>query len=242
MSKVVKREQCELDVICFYVWYFGFERENGTCVPCRSVELERLGLDEDLVAVGAGERGAAEAPGVEHRVALVAAGELPALHAAEGTPERGERRRQRRRRRRGRRGHGGLRVERRRSGDGRRGGVVGGPERPARRAAGGAAVHHRGLLGAADGPRARHAPADTDTPLLVPAAAALLVAGVLVSCRRHCWWRWLSTALAGRRRAVRPHGHPRVRRLLLLAGRRSARLLGGGLSLDCIHWWTNHAN
>jgi len=181
------------------------------------VELKRLCLVEHLVAVGAGEcsgGGGGEASGVEDGVALVAPGELPdLLHAAEGaSSDGGERRgeRGRERRRRGRRDGGGrrrgLRVERRRGRDGGsvHGVDVGGPERPARGAAGGAAVtvamvpaHHRALLGAADGrpARARQAPADADAPLLVllagAAAVALLVdVAVLAVC---C----LGSALAG---------------------------------------------
>uniref|UniRef100_A0A0A9BXX7 Uncharacterized protein n=1 Tax=Arundo donax TaxID=35708 RepID=A0A0A9BXX7_ARUDO len=57
-------------------------------MPGCSVELEGVGLGEDLVAAGAGEGGGAEAPGVEHRVALVATGEFPDRHRPEGAPER----------------------------------------------------------------------------------------------------------------------------------------------------------
>jgi hypothetical protein len=47
------------------------------------MELEGVGLDEHLVAVGAGEDGG-EGARVEHRVAVeVAAGELPDLHRPE---------------------------------------------------------------------------------------------------------------------------------------------------------------
>jgi hypothetical protein len=109
-------------------------------------------------------------------VALVAAGELPDVHAPEGGPDGRGRGRGRDG---GRRRHGGLRVEGRRGGDGGGRGVVdvdvdvGCPERPA----GGAAAvpaHDRALLGTADGARARDAPADADTPLLLAAAAALV--------------------------------------------------------------------
>lgn len=193
-------------------------------MPGCSVELERLCLVEHLVAVGAGEGGGGggEAPGIEDGVALVAAGELPDLHAAEGAPDGGERRGERGRERRGRgrrddggRRRGGVRVEGGRRGNGGGGGVhgvhveVGGPERPAGRAAGGAAVvvpvHDRALLGAADGPRARHAPTDADAPLLLAAAAAIVALVVVAfSC---CGWCWLGFALAGGGRwVVEPHG------------------------------------